>query len=69
MRNHKFLFPCLIKVTSSIKTTELILLVENEIIIELKTCEALLPVHSAQIISYLKLANKQMGFLVNFNVR
>ncbi len=45
------------------------ILVDNEIIIELKTCEALLPVHSAQIISYLKLADKRMGFLVNFNVR
>lgn len=45
------------------------LLVENEIIIELKSCEILSPVHSAQIISYLKLADKRMGFLVNFNVR
>lgn len=45
------------------------ILVENEIIIELKTCDTLLPVHYAQIISYLKLADKRMGFLVNFNVR
>jgi len=44
------------------------LLVENEIIIELKAVEVLLPVHTAQIISYLKLANRKLGFLMNFNV-
>lgn len=44
------------------------LLVENEIILELKSVEGLLPVHEAQIISYLKLANKRLGFLINFNV-
>ena len=44
------------------------ILVENEIIIELKAVETLLPVHEAQIISYLKLADKRMGFLINFNV-
>lgn len=44
------------------------ILVENEIIIELKTLDYILPVHEAQIISYLKLANKKLGFLVNFNV-
>jgi len=44
------------------------LLVENEIVIELKAVEGLLPVHEAQIISYLKLADKRLGFLINFNV-
>ena len=43
-------------------------LVENEIIIELKTVDKILPVHEAQIISYLKLADKKLGFLINFNV-
>ncbi len=43
-------------------------LVENEIILELKTVEKILPVHEAQIISYLKLADKRLGFLINFNV-
>ena len=43
-------------------------LVENEIILELKTVEKILPVHEAQIISYLKLADKGLGFLINFNV-
>lgn len=43
-------------------------LVESEIIIELKAIECILPIHEAQIISYLKLANKRLGFLINFNV-
>ncbi len=44
------------------------ILVEDEIIIELKSVEGILPVHEAQIISYLKLADKRLGFLINFNV-
>ena len=44
------------------------LLVENEIIIEIKAVDGILPVHEAQIISYLKLADKKLGFLINFNV-
>lgn len=44
------------------------LLVAEEIIIELKAVEFILPVHEAQIISYLKLADKRLGFLINFNV-
>jgi GxxExxY protein len=44
------------------------ILVEKEIVIELKVVDMLLPVHDAQIISYLKLTNKKLGFLINFNV-
>lgn len=44
------------------------ILVEEDIILELKAVEILLPVHDAQIISYLKLAEKRLGFLINFNV-
>lgn len=44
------------------------ILVEDEIILELKAIEGILAVHEAQIISYLKLANKRLGFLINFNV-
>lgn len=50
------------------KEFRLDLLIENEIIIELKTVDKILPVHEAQIISYLKLADKRLGFLINFNV-
>lgn len=44
------------------------ILVADEIILELKAVEGILPVHEAQIISYLKLANRRLGFLINFNV-
>ena len=44
------------------------LLVESEIILELKSVQQFHPVHKAQIITYLKLANKKLGFLINFNV-
>jgi len=43
-------------------------LVENEIILELKTVDDILPVHEAQIISYLKMTGKKLEFLINFNV-
>ena len=42
--------------------------VENEIILEIKSSESMLPVCQAQLISYLKLANKKLDFLINFNV-
>lgn len=44
------------------------ILVEKKVIIEIKAAESLLPVHEAQLISYLKLADMKMGFLINFNV-
>jgi GxxExxY protein len=44
------------------------LLVENEIVVELKSVEQVVPVHSAQLLTYLKAANKQVGLLINFNV-
>jgi GxxExxY protein len=44
------------------------LLVENEIVVELKAIDAILPVHEAQILSYLRLSNKKIGLLINFNV-
>lgn len=44
------------------------ILVENQIIIEIKAVDFLLPVYEAQIISYLKLADKRLGFLINFNM-
>jgi GxxExxY protein len=50
------------------KELKIDILVENEIIIELKSAEIMHPVYEAQIISYLKLSNKKLRFLVNFNV-
>jgi GxxExxY protein len=44
------------------------LLVENLVIVEVKSVDAVSPVHHAQIISYLKLSGKSIGLLINFNV-
>ena len=44
------------------------MLIENEIVIEVKAVESLLTVHEAQLLSYMKLSNKNLGFLINFNV-
>jgi len=44
------------------------LIVNNLVIIELKAVEMMHPVFKAQIISYLKLTNKNLGYLINFNV-
>jgi GxxExxY protein len=44
------------------------LLVEGLVIVELKVVEQVLDVHKAQLLSYLKLTNKQVGLLINFNV-
>ena len=44
------------------------LLVENLVIVELKCVEALLPIHKAQLLTYLRLSNKPIGLLLNFNV-
>lgn len=44
------------------------MLVGQFIVIELKSAEQLLPVHKAQLMTYMKLSNKNLGFLLNFNV-
>jgi PD-(D/E)XK nuclease superfamily len=43
-------------------------LVENCVIVELKSVEKLLPLHTAQMITYLRLSEKPVGLLINFNV-
>ncbi len=44
------------------------LLVENKLVIEFKTVDALCDVHTAQVLTYLKLGNYKLGLLINFNV-
>jgi GxxExxY protein len=44
------------------------LVVENLVIVELKTVEKLLPIHDAQLLTYLKLSHRAVGLLINFNV-
>jgi GxxExxY protein len=44
------------------------LLVEDKLIVEIKAMERILPIHEAQLLSYLKLSGKKLGLLINFNV-
>jgi len=44
------------------------MLVENLVIVEIKSVEAITPVHQAQVLSYLKLSGLSLGLLINFNV-
>ncbi len=43
------------------------LLVEDKVVLELKAVEKVLPVHAAQLLSYLRLGSYRLGFLLNFN--
>ena len=45
------------------------LLVEGQVIVELKAVQALDPIHEAQLLSYLKLSGCHVGLLINFNVK
>jgi GxxExxY protein len=44
------------------------LVVEDSVVVEVKSVDAISPVHQAQILSYLKLSGKSIGLLINFNV-
>jgi GxxExxY protein len=44
------------------------LLVEDVVIVEIKAVDAILPIHEAQLLTYLRLAKKRVGLLINFNV-
>jgi GxxExxY protein len=44
------------------------LLVEDKVVIEVKSVECLIPVHTAQLMTYLKLSGCRVGLLINFNV-
>lgn len=44
------------------------LIVEDSVIVEIKTVDQLAPIHSAQFLTYLKATNKRLGLLINFNV-
>ena len=44
------------------------LIVRDEVVLELKAVERLLPIHEAQLLTYLKLTGKRVGLLINFNV-
>lgn len=44
------------------------LLIEDMVVVELKAIDKVLPIHEAQLITYLKLSGKKVGLLINFNV-
>jgi GxxExxY protein len=44
-------------------------LVDTQLVVELKAVDMLLPIHKAQVISYLKLVKRPLGLLINFNVQ
>jgi GxxExxY protein len=43
------------------------LVVEDRAVVELKSLEAVLPIHKARLLSYLRLSGKKLGLLINFN--
>ncbi|SCA62697.1 hypothetical protein SCG7086_AC_00350 [Chlamydiales bacterium SCGC AG-110-P3] len=45
------------------------LLVEDQVIVEIKSVSSLAPIHEAQLLSYLKMSGCCRGFLINFNVK
>lgn len=44
------------------------LVVEEQVVVELQSIDQILPVHEAQLLTYMKLARKPVGLLINFNV-
>lgn len=65
---NQVLLPLFYKGFSVEKELKIDILVDELIIMENKSCEKMIPVYQAQIISYLKLTKLKLGFLVNFNV-
>jgi len=45
------------------------LIVENQVILELKTVDRIADIHLAQVLTYLKLSDKHLGLIINFNVK
>lgn len=45
------------------------IVVEDQVVLELKSIECVLPIHEAQLLTYLKLSQKRVGLLLNFNVK
>jgi GxxExxY protein len=45
------------------------LIIEDQVIVEIKSVANLAPIHEAQLLSYLKLSNCKIGLLINFNVK
>ena len=59
--------PVVYKGKETNKTFFMDLVVENTIVLELKAVDTLLPIHEVQTVTYLRLADKKVGLLINFN--
>lgn len=72
LRNIQVANQVLLPVTYKGQTTDmgyrLDLLVEDRVIVEVKSVHSISPLHEAQLLSYLKMSNKKIGLLINFNV-
>ena len=60
--------PSATKMSCSIAGYRIDLLVRSDLIVEIKSVETLLPIHQAQILTYMRLARIPIGLLMNFNV-
>jgi GxxExxY protein len=65
---NQYMLPLYYKGENLHKDFRIDVLVEKMILVEIKAVERILPVHEAQVISYLKMANLKVGLLINFNV-
>jgi GxxExxY protein len=65
---NQYMLPLYYKGENLHKDFRIDILVEKNILIEIKAVEKILPVHEAQVISYLKMADLKVGLLINFNV-
>ena len=61
--------PAFYKGVSLTQALRLDLLIDDTLVVELKSIETLLPIHKAQLLSYLRLARLQVGLLINFNTQ
>jgi len=66
--NSQVLLPVIFKGEKLNKEFAIDILVENTVLLELKSVEIILPVHEAQLVTYLKLSGIKLGLLINFNV-
>ena len=61
-------FPIFYKGKKLDKEFRIDLLVEDRVVVELKAIDEIQPIHEVQLVTYLKLTNKRLGLLINFNV-
>ena len=66
--NRQVSLPVIYKEVSLDAGYRLDLMVENKVVVELKTVDKLMPIHDAQLLTYMKLINCSVGLLINFNV-